>query len=233
MSAETQEQINQLQAILGKMQVTLGAIADAVVWVAADQHIQWCNGAFAKLLNLDDSQIIGCKFSDLIALQQAGQPIALEAYPHVKIHAGEYETTNYQVELGNQNLWWQISGSYVDDTAVIVIQDITQCHRTEAALEENEAQYRDLVETANCIILRWDSEANIRFLNDYGQRFLGFELNEIIGRNVVGTIVPETETSGRDLQELMIDICQHPDNYLFNENENLCKNGQRRWIVWA
>jgi two-component system sensor histidine kinase/response regulator len=233
MSADSREQINQLQAILGKMQVTLGAIADAVVWVAADQHIQWCNTAFAKLLNLDERQIIGSRFSDMITLQQAEQPIATEAYPNVKIHAGEYETTNYQVVLGNQNLLWQISGSYVDDTAVIVIEDITQCQRTEAALQENEAQYRDLVETANCIILRWDREANIRFLNDYGQRFFGFELDEIIGCNVVGTIVPETETSGRDLQELMVDICQHPENYLFNENENICKNGQRRWIVWA
>ncbi|MBW4574424.1 MAG: PAS domain S-box protein [Aphanothece sp. CMT-3BRIN-NPC111] len=116
---------------------------------------------------------------------------------------------------------------------VLLGRDISDIKRTEEALRESEAQYRDLVQTANCIILRWDTEGNVRFLNEYGQRFLGFNASEIIGRNVVGTIVPETETSGRDLQTLMVDICQHPENYLFNENENICNNGDRVWIVWA
>ncbi|WP_152591263.1 PAS domain S-box protein [Nostoc sphaeroides] len=114
-----------------------------------------------------------------------------------------------------------------------IVRDITARKRTEEALRQSEVQYRDLVQTANCIILRWDGNGDIIFLNDYGQRIFGFDLDEIIGRNVIGTIVPETETSGRDLQMLMVDICQHPENYLFNENENLCQNGDRLWIVWA
>ncbi|MEH1809690.1 PAS domain S-box protein [Nostoc sp.] len=114
-----------------------------------------------------------------------------------------------------------------------IVRDITARKRTEEALRQSEAQYRDLVQTANCIILRWDGNGDIIFLNDYGQRLFGFDLDEIIGSNVIGTIVPETETSGRDLQTLMVDICQQPENYLFNENENLCKNGDRVWIVWA
>ncbi|MDZ7969301.1 MAG: PAS domain S-box protein [Nostoc sp. DedSLP03] len=114
-----------------------------------------------------------------------------------------------------------------------IVRDITARKRTEEALRQSEAQYRDLVQTANCIILRWDGNGDIIFLNDYGQKLFGFDSDEITGSNVIGTIVPETETSGRDLQTLMVDICQHPENYLFNENENLCKNGDRVWIVWA
>ena len=114
-----------------------------------------------------------------------------------------------------------------------IVRDITARKRTEEALRQSEAQYRDLVQTANCIILRWDGNGDIIFLNDYGQRLFGFDIDEITGSNVIGTIVPETETSGRDLQTLMVDICQQPENYLFNENENLCKNGDRVWIVWA
>ncbi|OUL34037.1 PAS domain S-box protein [Nostoc sp. 106C] len=114
-----------------------------------------------------------------------------------------------------------------------IVRDISDRKRTEKALRQSEVQYRDLVQTANCIILRWDSNGDIIYLNDYGQKLFGFDAQEITGRNVVGTIVPETETSGRDLQRLMVDICQYPENYLFNENENLCKNGDRVWIVWA
>ncbi|MDB9380252.1 PAS domain S-box protein, partial [Nodularia sphaerocarpa] len=114
-----------------------------------------------------------------------------------------------------------------------IVRNISERKFTEKALQQSEAQYRDLVKTANCIILRWDRNGNVIFLNDYGQRFFGFDLDEIFEHNVMGTIVPETETSGRDLQALMVDICQNPENYLFNENENLCKNGDRVWVVWA
>ncbi|MBF2025565.1 MAG: PAS domain S-box protein [Oscillatoriales cyanobacterium C42_A2020_001] len=105
--------------------------------------------------------------------------------------------------------------------------------QAEATLMTREAQYRDLVQTANSIIVRWDAAGSIRFLNDYGKRFFGYQDEEILGHHVVGTIVPKTESSGRDLQQLIQDICQHPEQYLINENENIRSNGERVWLSWA
>ncbi|EKQ67502.1 PAS domain S-box [Leptolyngbyaceae cyanobacterium JSC-12] len=105
--------------------------------------------------------------------------------------------------------------------------------QAEAALMAREAQYRDLVETANSIIVRWDSMGHIRFINDYGKRFFGYRDEELLGQHVVSTIVPETETSGRNLQKVIQDICQHPEQYLVNENENIRSNGERVWLSWA
>ena len=116
---------------------------------------------------------------------------------------------------------------------VVLGRDITERIQAEEVIRAREAQYRDLVQTANCIILRWDTQGNVLFLNEYGQRLFGFTETEIIGKNVIGTIVPSTETSGRDLEALMIDICQFPEKYILNENENICKDGRRVWIVWA
>ncbi|HEY9615417.1 MAG TPA: PAS domain S-box protein, partial [Microcoleaceae cyanobacterium] len=101
------------------------------------------------------------------------------------------------------------------------------------ALRTSEAQYRDLVQTANCIIIRWSTTGQVLFLNDYGQRFFDYRATEILGQNIIGTIVPLTETSGRDLPELIQDICQNPDRYLVNENENTRRNGDRVWLSWA
>jgi PAS domain S-box-containing protein len=114
-----------------------------------------------------------------------------------------------------------------------ILLDITDLKQAEEALRSSEIQYRDLVQTANSIILRWDTEGRIKFLNRYGQQFFGLQEDEILGRHVVGTIVPATETSGRDLQALMVDICSNPAGYQDNENENVRSNGQTVWVKWT
>ncbi len=93
--------------------------------------------------------------------------------------------------------------------------------------------YQAIVESANAIILRWNPGGIIHFINSYGCRLFGFTPEELIGNSVIGTIVPQTETSGRNLAQLMKDIRDNPGQYLLNENENLCKNGDRRWITWS
>jgi PAS domain S-box-containing protein len=61
----------------------------------------------------------------------------------------------------------------------------------------------------------------------------GYSKNEISGRNVVGTIVPRSESTGRDLAAIMGDIGRYPEHYKSHVNENLCKNGERVWIDWT
>ena len=101
------------------------------------------------------------------------------------------------------------------------------------ALAESERKYRELVEHANSIILRWNSDGRITFLNEFGQRFFGYSAEEIIGRHVMGTIVPPTESGGRDLGTLMDEICAAPEAFEQNINENIRRNGERVWIAWT
>jgi PAS domain S-box-containing protein len=105
--------------------------------------------------------------------------------------------------------------------------------RTEKALVESEKKYRDLVENVNSVILRWKPDGTVTFFNAYAQKFFGFAVQEILGKSVVGTIVPAMETSGRDLSQLMEDIMRNPELHIFNENENIRKNGEKIWIAWT
>lgn len=112
-------------------------------------------------------------------------------------------------------------------------QDITERKRTEEALKESEHKYRELVENANSIILRWNKEGKITFLNEFGQKFFGYTEDEIIGRHVTETIVPPIESTGRQLQPLMDEICADPKKFEYNINENIRSNGERVWIAWT
>jgi len=111
--------------------------------------------------------------------------------------------------------------------------DISERKQAEDRLAESERKYRELVEHANSIILRWNSEGRVTFLNEFGQRFFGYSAEEILGRNVLGTIVPATESSGRDLQGLMEQICADPEAFEQNVNENIRRNGQSVWVSWT
>ena len=109
---------------------------------------------------------------------------------------------------------------------------IQERNRAEAALRESERNYRELVQSANCIILRMDTTGRVIFFNHYAQSFFGYREEEIIGKNVVGTIVPQKDSSGFDLEAMIKDIGANPDRYVSNENENIRRNGERVWVTW-
>ena len=112
-------------------------------------------------------------------------------------------------------------------------QEIAQRRQAEEALLKSEAKYRELVESANSIVLEMDSSGNVTFINKFAREFFGYSESEILGRNVVGTIVPERDSSGNDLRSFIHDVLLNPDKYRSSENENMCKNGERVWVAWT
>lgn len=165
MSADLVGLVNQLRSTLGKMEVALGTIADAIVWTGSDGTIQWCNTAFARLVNRSHIFILGSKLIEVLPLMQSGSAIALEDYPNTKMLQGEYAVTEYAFERNGRSIILEISGSCTDlgnrDSeeldadciAVLVMRDVTQAkqiaveqQRTEAALRESELLFRAFFE---------------------------------------------------------------------------------------
>jgi len=101
----------------------------------------------------------------------------------------------------------------------------------EEALRESEAKYRELVENANSIILRYDLNGKITYFNEYAQRFFGYRQDEILGQDVM-IIVPKMESTGHSLETLAQDIIETPGKFEENINQNICKNGETVWISW-
>lgn len=101
------------------------------------------------------------------------------------------------------------------------------------AVRQSERKYQELVEYANSNILRMDPEGKVTFFNEFAQRFFGFSESEMLGRSVIGTIVPVTDDAGHDLKKMIEDIMVNPQNYINNENENMLRDGRRVWIAWT
>ena len=113
------------------------------------------------------------------------------------------------------------------------IRDISERIQAEKRQRDSELKYRELDELANSIILRWTRDGRITFLNEFGQKFFGYSGDEILGRHVVGTIVPVTDSIGRDLGPLMDQVLADPEAFEQNINENMRRNGERVVIAWT
>ena len=100
-------------------------------------------------------------------------------------------------------------------------------------LSGSESLYRNVVENAGSIILTMDREGNITYFNRRAEERFGFRRGEILGKSVIGTIVPATESSGRDLDRLIQEIVESPNQFLVNRNENINAAGERVWVTWT
>ncbi len=106
--------------------------------------------------------------------------------------------------------------------------------RTEA-LKASETKYRSLVEVANCIILRRDTNGIIKFINEYGLSFFGFfdEL-EVVGKSIDETIFQnDSDTTSSNLPIQMSKSAKDPELYMFQESRNIRSDGHEIWISWS
>jgi len=94
-------------------------------------------------------------------------------------------------------------------------------------------KYRHLVQNAKSIILRIDMDGYISFSNEYADRFFGYEVGELLGRPMVGTLMPEKSLEGKSMKRFINRLLLDPTAYLFNEILNTRKNGEMVWVAWA
>jgi len=158
-----------------------------------------------------------------------------------RLRAGEFPLTgeyHLQTKAGEQRLISWSTTAILDDADQVEFiiatgLDVTEARRAQEAMQASEAKYRELVQNANSIIMRWKPDGTITFFNEFAQEFFGFREQEVLGRNVIGTIVPEAEDTGRDLQGTVSDIGRDPERFAYNENENIRADGDRVWIAWT
>ena len=191
------------------------------------------NDAFMSHYGYAKTEALALRLIDLYP-ETEKKPIAdLSKKLQGRAYAGEWHHlkkngTQITVEVYSDGISYEGRAS-----RIAVLADVTKRKETERALHESERKYRELVEHANSIILRWTHDGRITFLNEFGLRFFGYSAEEIIGRHVMGTIVPTSDSGGRELRQLMDQIFADPVVFEQNVNENMRRNGERVWVAWT
>lgn len=227
-----------------RLQRLLETAPSGIAITDAQGNIIFANPEAEKILGLrrsDDTQTAyqdsGWRFTRL-----DGQPLHRDEFPcDLVLRTG---TTVYNLEyavvlpdgtrsLLSVNAAPLRNGGEKIIGVVVSLNNVTARLQADEALKESEAKYRELVENANSIILRLDPQGGITFFNEFAQQFFGFSEKEILGQDAMGTIVPETDSTGNDLRAKILDLAQHPELYQSTDNENMRRNGERVWVSWT
>ncbi|MEA3513968.1 MAG: PAS domain S-box protein [Nanoarchaeota archaeon] len=107
------------------------------------------------------------------------------------------------------------------------ITDITESKKRQEDLMASERKYKYLVENANSLILKVDIKGRIIFLNEFAEKFFGYKKEELIGKSVVGTIMPKR------LMSVAKKVCANPEKYSQHEHINMTKDGREVFIAWT
>ena len=207
---------------------------DAIFISAADGSILIFNRSASQLTGYRPEELKQLKIFDLYARADAGrhsdffkriwagQSISGEA------RIARKDGCTIHTEFSSRKI--VIAGNPCAHT---IARDVTARKQSQAALRRSEAKYRELVQNTNSIIVRYDLLGAITFFNEYASKFFGFSEPQILGLNILGSIIPWRSSSGRDYRTMMVDYFKHPERYPTNEIENIRRDGSRAWIAWT
>jgi PAS domain S-box-containing protein len=207
------------------------------IYIIVGETFAYVNPAMVRLMGAASAdQLIGMSLSDRVhtsfleEVQKRARIVMEESKPVGHMETVYLKMDGSPVEVESSVATYRYQNK---PAGLVILRDISRRKRAEQLLRESEEKYRELVENANNIILKWDENGNVTFLNEYAQQFFGYTSDEITGKPVMGTIVPATQSgSDRDLRLMIDDIIRHPGNYTENENENITRDGRRVWIRW-
>ncbi|MBN1195139.1 MAG: PAS domain S-box protein [Methanomicrobiaceae archaeon] len=205
--------------------------------VVRNRRIVWINEIMAKTLGYDEHELINA--DPLMLLPESGEnPRIDELIAGVSDETG-WNTAATAIKKKDGSVFDALLRSRSIDPehpslgTIVTGQDISEYSRMKDLLRKSELRCYDLVNNAKSIVLRIDPHGKLRFINRFGETFFGYAPDELTGKAVVGSILPKKSRSGRDLDSMLLQVMENPEQYEFNVNENMKKSGERVWIAWS
>lgn len=140
--------------------------------------------------------------------------------------------------LLNFNIWWLLAfiigiGAIAAFGFWFLRREVKERRLTQETLRESEIKYGHIIDNANSVIMEIDPSGKIMFLNKFALDFLGYKQEEILGKNVLGTIIDFKPSIYSTPRTLTGEIAAHPEKYLQNEKEYPGPKGEKAWVSWT
>jgi len=188
MTAEVGALLNQHRRNEEELSTILNAIGDGVIAVGTDGRVLRCNPSAAAFLGESVDYLENGQISELLP-ELPGEndqrwwraPESLTALGRIHFERKEPDGSLRSIELGHGPIK-DPDGTVVG--AVLVLQDITARKRDEEKIRTTSQLLDSIVENIpNMIFLKRASDLRFVFFNKAGEQLLGFQREELLGKN--------------------------------------------------
>jgi len=219
-------QVYILEGIERRYRAIVETMNVAALILSTDGTILYCNSQFAQMLDLNLSQVMGGSLQNLIAKADRERCAAF---------LRECVQWRSKVDLGlvgsaGKQIMAELSGSPLqleDSTGVcLVVTDITERRRAEAALRQNERKLRLITENLRDTVFAYDMNRQLIFVNSTFEILTGYTIGELYARNFINYLHPDDATRMMSLWE---DVFQ--GKAFAEEFRIVRKDGQIRWCA--
>nr|WP_290224563.1 ATP-binding protein [Trichocoleus desertorum] len=191
MKVDATDLASKLRGTLGKMEVALGAITEAIAWTDESGKVQWSNTTFDRLVAKNRFEILGTQLIDLLPLTQNDEPVSVATHPITMAFKRRMDSIGcYELRQQETILIVEISCTCIylqetDTSVVVAIRDITQRQQAAVELKRHQEQFQDLVEERTTTLLHINKQLQ----------------QEICDRQYTEAVLRESEAKNRALAE--------------------------------
>jgi PAS domain S-box-containing protein len=174
-----------------KVQMYIDIAGVILLVIEADQSVSLINKKGCEILGYLEEEITGKNwFKSFIPEKERYEVIkAFQKLMAGEIGPAEYVENSVLTREGKKRIIaWNNTVLTEEDGKIIGTlssgEDITERKRVEAALKSSEKRYRTIIESSQSGIISIDSKAKVRYINQQMAQMLGYNIPEVIGRQV-------------------------------------------------
>jgi len=200
--------IHKLHETLGKMEMALGSIAEAIVWTDREGKIQWCNKSFDLLIGKPHITILGQSLEKILLLERNGLAVSGEDSPFWTLAQKRlFSTSIFEYHTTSGPIYLEVSGNSAqtgasEDIYIFTLRDVTDLTKSQGELKEAKEllefrveertgqlleisdRYKNILIEAVDAIITINQNGLIESFNPSAERIFGYIAQEVLGKNI-------------------------------------------------
>ena len=189
LSAEVSSKSEQLKKTSETYNLLYQISGDGVITVNKKLIITGVNNAFLETSGLNYEEVVGKNAIPFARKYLKGKSLKSMIKIIDNIFSSKKQSP-FEIEYNNKIL--QITYSYTSGNDIIgVVRDITELKHTIEALKHNEMYFRTLIENSSDVVSILDINGNIIYESPSHKSVLGYDEDELIGRNSFELVHPD------------------------------------------
>jgi diguanylate cyclase (GGDEF)-like protein/PAS domain S-box-containing protein len=204
----------------------------AAVFIVDDTRVRYANEAAAALTGAAAADLLDRPFLDRF------HPDSHDIIRHRVLRAPSPAVAGLRYEArlaGGDDRWVELTGRTLDfagqPACLVTAFDVTERRRAEDAMRESERRMRDILENVQLVAVLLDRDGIITYCNPFFLELVGYEEEDVIGREWLSAFVPEEDREAgritlRDRMQLGA-VAAHEETAI------VTRHGDRRVVAWS